>query len=122
MGNELKISKIVSSWIENQRELAKLLGITSASVSVMLSGKAALPLGRFLQIVHLIKPPVDEVEKAFNLYIEDLGISGDDMRIVFRSYGTNTLQDDTRASVHRMIDNLNEQQLAALKPVLELMK
>ena len=122
MGNELKISKIVSGWIENQRALASSLSITPASVSAMLSGKVALPLGRFLQIVHFIKPPVDEVEKAFNLYIDDLGISGDDMRIVFRSYGANSLQDDARASVHRMIDNLNEQQLAALKPVLEFMK
>jgi hypothetical protein len=120
--NSKKISDCVSRWVGSQKDLAETLGITPASLCRMLAGtRTALPLNRFLQIVHILKPPVSEVEEVFGLYLDDLGIPRADMQISFRSYNQTEMPDSLRGNTHRMIDKLDDKKLAALGPVLKLM-
>jgi hypothetical protein len=120
--NSEKISGKVFCWVGSQKDLAETLGITPAALCRMLAGtRTALPLNRFLQIVHILKPPVSEVEEVFGLYLDDLGIPRADMQISFRSYNQTEMPDSLRGNTHRMIDKLDDKKLAALGPVLKLM-
>jgi hypothetical protein len=121
MARNLNISQTASKWVAIQRELASKLQITPASLSAMLSGKVGLPFDRFLQIVHIVKPPKDEVDKVFALYLADLGIPTDDMALVFRSYHENTLPRSARETIHQLVDRLEPHQLDALEPILNMM-
>jgi hypothetical protein len=121
MQQNTNISQMVSSWVGTQRELAAQLQITPASLSAMLGGKVGLPLNRFLQIVHILKPPKDEVDKVFAMYLADLGISPDDMVLIFRSYHENALPRSARETVHQLVDRLQPHQLDALEPILHMM-
>jgi hypothetical protein len=106
LNNSESISKIVSGWVPNQKDLAEKLEVTQAAMSKMLSATAAIPLNRFLQIVHIVKPPKDEVDKVFALYLADLDIPTDDMALVFRSYHENTLPRSARETIHQLVDRL----------------
>jgi transcriptional regulator with XRE-family HTH domain len=119
--NSKKISGKVFCWVGSQKDLAEQLGISTGAMSRFASGERALPLNRFLQIVHILKPPVSEVEEVFGLYLDDLGISRSDMQIAFRSYSQTEMPDSLRGNTHRMIDKLDDKKLAALGPVLKLM-
>jgi hypothetical protein len=121
LNNSESISKIVSGWVPNQKELAEKLEVTQAAMSKMLSATAAIPLNRFLQIVHIVKPPKDEVDRVFALYLADLGIPTDDMALVFRSYHENTLPRSARETIHQLVDRLEPHQLDALEPILHMM-
>lgn len=121
LNNSESISKIVSGWVPNQKELAEKLEVTQAAMSKMLSATAAIPLNRFLQIVHIVKPPKDEVDKVFALYLADLDIPTDDMALVFRSYHENTLPRSARETIHQLVDRLEPHQLDALEPILHMM-
>jgi hypothetical protein len=119
--NSENISKSVANWIDNQKEVAERLSVTQAAMSKMLSAAVALPLNRFLQIVHILKPPKDEVDKVFAMYLADLGISPDDMVLIFRSYHENALPRSARETVHQLVDRLQPHQLDALEPILHMM-
>ena len=121
MEQRKKISSIVSGWVSIQKDLAMRLSITPASLSAMLSGKVALPLERFLQIVHILRPPADEVAEVWGLYLEDLNIPRGALELGLRGYRTNS-QDDIRTRVHQLVDEVSESQLAVIEPILIMMK
>lgn len=122
MGGDKKISKMVSGWVIVQKELAEKLGITPASLSAMLSGKVGLPLERFLQIVHILRPPADEVAEAWGLYLDDLKIPRNALDLVMQNYGTAPANESIRARIHRLVDEIDESKLATIEPVLIMMK
>ena len=115
-----QIRKIITNWIScaeiNQKELAEKLGIAPPSFSTMLSGKIALPLSRFLQIVFLLKPKQSEVDQVWELYLEELNIPKTALRLI---ESTVTNQTDNRKRVHEFVDQLPDTQLLALKTLLE---
>lgn len=76
-----KIAKKVSQWVISQTELAKALGMASPSINSMLNGKKNLPLNRFLQIVHELNPPQNEVDEVFNLYLNKFDLPVNSFRI-----------------------------------------
>jgi hypothetical protein len=76
-----KIGKKVSMWVISQTDLAKALGMTSPSINSMLNGKKRLPFNRFLQIVHQLNPPQNEVDEVFNLYLNKFELPVNSFRI-----------------------------------------
>ena len=119
--NSKEISKIVSSWVVSQKDLSDKLGISSAAMSRFFSSVTAIPLNRFLQIVHILKPPKAEVEEVFGLYLDDLGISRNDMALIFRGYHEDSVTEGPKERLHRLIDFLNDEQHIALVNVVQLM-
>ena len=77
-----KIGRKVAKWIDNQSKLAQELGINSAAISCFISGKRQLPLNRFIQIINTQKPPQEDIDEIFNLYLEDLGIPDNAIRLI----------------------------------------
>jgi len=69
------ISDLIRSWMRDkkitQTTLAHKMGITQASLSMMLSGKANLPRRRLQEIVELLSPPEDQVRKVLLHYSAD---------------------------------------------------
>lgn len=82
-----KIGKKVALWINSQTEIAAALGITPASLHTMLNGRLRLPLKRFTQIVYHVNPPQPEVDEVLNLYLEDLDIPENSMRLIRANSG-----------------------------------
>lgn len=82
-----KIGKKVALWIDSQTDVAEALGITPASLHTMLNGRLRLPLKRFTQIVYHVNPPQPEVDEVFNLYLEDLDIPENSMRLIRANSG-----------------------------------
>lgn len=82
-----KIGKKVAEWIETQTDVAEALGITPASLHTMLNGKLRLPIKRFVQIVYHVNPPQPEVDEVLNLYLEDLDIPENSMRLIRANSG-----------------------------------
>ena len=119
--NTKEISKIVSTWVDSQKDLAEKMSFTPSSLCCMLSGKVAIPLNRFLQIVHILKPPKQEVEKVFGLYLDDLEIPRENMSLWFRSWGEGNMEPSDREKLHRIVDQIDKKKLAALAPVASLM-
>lgn len=68
-------------WVISQTDLAKALGMTSPSINSMLNGKKRLPFNRFLQIVHKLNPPQNEVDEVFNLYLNKFELPVNSFRI-----------------------------------------
>lgn len=120
--NSKKINESVFRWVKSQKELCEQLNISSGAMSRFSSGERALPINRFLQIVHILKPPKNEVDEVFSLYLKDLGIPQKDMQISFRGYHEDPLVDTVRESVRRLVDELDETKLVAALPVLRFMK
>lgn len=77
-----KIGKKVAKWIGNQSKLAQELGINSAAISCFIRGDRQLPLNRFIQIVNIKKVPQADIDEIFNLYLEDLGVPANSIRLV----------------------------------------
>lgn len=77
-----KIGKKVAQWIDSQAQLAQEMGIAPSAISSYISGKRQLPLPRFLQIVHNAKPPQDDIDDIFNMYLEDAGIPHGAIRLL----------------------------------------
>jgi len=73
-----QIKKSIFDWLESsemqQKELAEKLEVSPASVNRMLKEDfvTALPLSRFLQIVHILKPKQAEIDRVFGLYCQEL--------------------------------------------------
>lgn len=118
--NSVEIGRRCSLWVQSQKDLAADICISQAAICKMFSGQAALPLPRFLQIVHTLKPPRPEVEEVFALYLEELDIPASDMALIFKGY-SDSLTPTLRESIHKIVDSLDDRQLAALLPVLNLM-
>jgi hypothetical protein len=62
--------------------LAQELGINSAAISCFIRGDRQLPLNRFIQIVNIKKVPQPDIDEIFNLYLEDVGVPADALRLV----------------------------------------
>jgi transcriptional regulator with XRE-family HTH domain len=77
-----KIGRRVAKWIDSQTQIAQEMGIASSAISSYISGKRQLPLPRFLQIVHNAKPPQDDIDDIFNMYLGDLGIPDGAIRLL----------------------------------------
>lgn len=69
-----KIGRKVANWVDSQKDIAEEMGVSVPTVNSMLNGKMKFPLTRFIQIVHILNPPQEEVNDVFNLYLEELGI------------------------------------------------
>lgn len=82
-----KIGKKVALWINSQTEIATALGITPASLHTMLNGRLRLPFKRFAQIVYHANPPQSEVDDVLNLYLEDLDIPENSLRLIRSNSG-----------------------------------
>lgn len=70
----LKVGHIVSKWVNTQKEFAQELGVSDATLSLMLNGKQKYPMHRFIQTVFLLRPPQKEINKAFNIYLSRLDL------------------------------------------------
>lgn len=77
----LKVGPLVTNWVSSQRELAQALGVADSSLSLMLSGKQKFPMPRFVQTVYHLRPPQQEVDKAFNIYLSRLDLPQDSVEL-----------------------------------------
>lgn len=73
----LKVGHVVSKWVNTQKEFAQELGVSDATLSLMLNGKQKYPMHRFIQTVFLLRPPQKEINKAFNIYLSRLDLPHD---------------------------------------------
>ena len=101
------IGKKVAQWVDSQTGIAENIGVSSASIHSMLTGKIRLPLPRFLQIIYHLNPPQSEVDEIFNMYLADLDLPENALRIAHKDPGEAGKNDvsisfDTR--VGRIID------------------
>lgn len=69
-----KKGKKIAEFIDSKKEIAEEMGISQAAVSSMLTGKMAIPLNRFIQMIYFTNPTQDNVNEIFNMYLEDLGL------------------------------------------------
>jgi hypothetical protein len=102
-----RISKKVAAWVDSQKEIAEEIGVSVPSVHSMLTGKIKLPIGRFLQIIHFLNPPQEEVTEVFNLYLEDLGLPENCITIKHSNTaetGSNNLSISSNSKIPRIID------------------
>lgn len=90
-----KIGPKIAHWVENQSELATLMGLATPSLNQMLSGRTRLPLLRFLQIVHYLKRDVAEANEIFNLFLAKVDLPPDSLRIVKKAE-TDAITDTVR--------------------------
>ena len=77
-----RIGKKVANWVDSQKEFAEEIGISSTAASSMLNGRAKFPLPRFLQTIYYLNPPQEEVADVFNMYLEDLNLPPDSLKIL----------------------------------------
>jgi hypothetical protein len=77
-----RIGKKVAKWVDSQKEFAEEIGISSTAANSMLTGRAKFPLPRFLQTIYYLNPPQEEVTEVFNLYLEDLNLPPDSLKIL----------------------------------------
>jgi predicted transcriptional regulator len=116
-----EIIRIITPWIESQKVLAEKIGMSPAAVCQILSGKKALPLSRFLQIVHASNPPVTDIAKAFSLYLDECKIPRERMSLVIHSYGFSAIPETPREKIHRLVNQLSEEQLQTVESMLGLL-
>ena len=116
-----KIKLSILQWVNqgeiSQKELAEALNISAPSLSKMLSGAAPLPITRFLQIVNVLHPSQDEINKVWQLYLDELGLSATILKLTL-AYNA---PKDLRSKMHALIDVIPLEQLAVLEPLLENM-
>ena len=115
MSNQEAIRNLIGQWIPQQNETARKLGMTPSGLNQMLSGASLFPFTRFLQLVNLLKPEQDQVDKVFELYLEDLGIPRDVMRLVV----TGAKAGDLRSRCHALLDQAPDSALSAILAMLE---
>lgn len=77
-----KIGPKIAKWVENQMETASIIGVAPSSLHQMLAGKIRLPLLRFLQIAYYLKPPKEEVDEIFDLFLAKVDLPPNALRIV----------------------------------------
>ena len=117
-----ELRKLVSGWIDQQNKTAKDLGISAPSLNQMLKGVCGIPISRFLQLVYYLRPPQNEVDRAFGLYLQELNLPEDGLRLTRKSGMAETAAlDGRRARIHAMIDQLSDEQLAGLEPMLAML-
>jgi transcriptional regulator with XRE-family HTH domain len=67
-----KIGEIIRGWITSaeckQGKIAEYLGIKQATISMMLSGKAAFPKDKISMLIDKFNPPSKDVSKVFELF------------------------------------------------------
>ncbi len=118
---EDKIKNNILSWLDfaqiSQKELAKQLEISAASINQMLKGTTPLPLGRFLQIAYVLKPDQSEINDIFALYLAEYNIPSGAITLNLATIKSA----NTRASIHALVDQLEESQLIAIETILKSM-
>ena len=77
-----KIACRVAKWVDSQTQLAQEMGIGLSTINSYMNGQRRLPLSRFIQIVHQAKPPQEDVDDIFNMYLEDLGLPTGAVRLL----------------------------------------
>jgi predicted transcriptional regulator len=75
------IGRKISKWVDSQAEIAEEIGVSPATISRAIRGEFKMRMGRFVQIVHYLNPPQNEVDEIFDLYLEELGIPAGSMRL-----------------------------------------
>ena len=76
-----KVCKFVTKWVNSQRDFAQQMGLTESSISQMLTGKTKFPIPRFLQTIYYLRPPQEEINKAFNIYLGRLDLPADSLAL-----------------------------------------
>lgn len=121
---ERKIKESVLQWLDcadmPQKDLAEKLSISPPSLNHMLKGDAPFPLSRFLQTAYILAPGEAEVNRVFALYLEELEIPAEAIRIQLRQ-GGGIQQQDLRARIHAMVDQISDDKLPVLAPLVEMM-
>lgn len=77
-----KIGPKIANWVENQSELAALMGVATPSLNQMLAGRIRLPLLRFLQVIYYLNKEEAEANEVFNLFLAKVDLPPDSLRIV----------------------------------------
>ena len=120
MGNA--VGSIVKQWISeseyNQKDLAEKAGISPASLCKFLSADSDLPFPRFLQIVSILRPPQNEIDLAFENYLDELNIPHGVIQLL-RHGRINA--PSIREQIHALIDMTPEDKLSPLVPILKMM-
>lgn len=101
------IGKKVAQWVDSQSAIAEEIGVTSASMHSMLTGKIKFPLPRFLQVIYYLNPPADEVDEIFNLYLADLNMPENALKLFHSeagAAGANDVSISFDGRVNRIID------------------
>ena len=104
-----ELRKLVSGWIDQQKKTAKDLGISAPSLNQMLKGVCGIPMSRFLQLVYYLRPPQDEVERAFSLYLQEMNQPEGSLNLSRKSGITNS--EAGHADKMKTVPALNEQDL-----------
>jgi hypothetical protein len=95
----IKVGHIVQKWISVQKDFAQELGVSDATLSLMLTGKQKFPMPRFVQTVFLLRPPQKEINKAFNIYLSRLNLPHDSVML-------HVPADQPEPSADEKIDNI----------------
>lgn len=140
---DILIGAIVRELIDvskfNQKELAAKCGIKDSSLCQMLLGTAPLAPDRFFQILSLLDPDPDTLDQLFCLFRQKISdnrltylkdkenLSPEEKRelLIISAWNNipkqNQADEDLRAEMHSMIDQLTTEQLKTLKPIIKLM-
>ena len=78
------VGKKIAKWVDSQKGVAEEIGVSVSSMNSMLTGKMKLPLPRFLQIAYHLNPPQEEISEIFNLYLEDLELPLDGLKLIHK--------------------------------------
>lgn len=133
------IRELIERSSFNQKELAEKCGIKDSSLCQMLSGIAPLATDRFFQILSFLDPDPDMLDHLFCLFRQKISdsrlmhlkskenLSAEEKRELLIISAWNNIPKDNqgdeelRAEMHEMIDQLTTEQLKTLKPIVKLM-
>lgn len=116
-----KIAEIVKGWIDasdySQKDLAQKNDLTPASLCKFLSGDCDFPLPRFIQLVAILHPDQAEIDDAFAEYLDELNVPRGLLQLKLSGNQKGSL----RARIHELVDQVPEEKLTVLEPVLKMM-
>jgi DNA-binding transcriptional regulator YdaS (Cro superfamily) len=124
------IGNIIGSLIygsgKTQKELAKEMGIKSASLNQMLSGRIKFPKERILQVLKLINASKEDVDRINEILVKSASLSG--INVINNSHHSKIIhshhhvEEDTYAkAICTKIKDLSElDKLEVLKKIEEL--
>ena len=112
-----KLTKIVSGWVKLQVKTAKDMNLSPGGLNQMLTGVSAFPLSRFLQLIYYCNPSQNEIDQAFKLYLQALNLPEDSITLTLHG---NRNQENLRKRIHEMVDQMSNEQLEKIEPLLHL--
>lgn len=120
--NQSKIREIVSAWIEHaqiqQKDLSSEINVTPASLNKFLKADGVLfPFPRFLQIVHKLNPPQEEITEAFGYFLAEWKLPIASFQLL---QGKLPVEDivTARARVHALVEKLSFEQIKMVELML----